>query len=84
MMNDPPLRARYEFLRTESHTMPYTPTLEPFLALAAAHPAALVPITRTLVGDTLTPVSAFARLQAGPPRRFLVRERRGGRACRPL
>lgn len=43
--------------------MAYRPTFEEFSRLAAEY--SLVPVTRTLLSDTLTPVSAFARLEPG-------------------
>jgi anthranilate synthase component 1 len=41
--------------------MRYRPSLEEFLELARRH--SLVPVYRQLVGDTLTPVTAFCKLQ---------------------
>src|SRR5262245_45249660 len=43
--------------------MQYLPTFEQFVELA--RDASLVPIYRQLVGDTLTPVSAFCKIQEG-------------------
>jgi anthranilate synthase component 1 len=43
--------------------MPYYPTLEEFAELARG--ASVVPVYRQLVGDTLTPVSAFCKIQEG-------------------
>jgi anthranilate synthase component 1 len=43
--------------------MRYLPSLEEFLELA--RDASLVPVYRQLVGDTLTPVSAFCKIQEG-------------------
>jgi anthranilate synthase component 1 len=43
--------------------MRYRPTLDEFLKLARKH--SLVPIYRQLVGDTLTPVTAFCKIQDG-------------------
>jgi anthranilate synthase component 1 len=43
--------------------MRYRPTLEEFLELARG--ASVVPVYRQLVGDTLTPVSAFCKIQEG-------------------
>jgi anthranilate synthase component 1 len=43
--------------------MRYYPSFEEFEALARA--ASLVPVYRQLVGDTLTPVSAFCKIQEG-------------------
>jgi anthranilate synthase component 1 len=43
--------------------MRYHPSLEEFIELARA--ASLVPVYRQLVGDTLTPVSAFCKIQEG-------------------
>jgi anthranilate synthase component 1 len=43
--------------------MPYHPGLPEFLELARH--ASLVPVYRQLVGDTLTPVSAFCKIQEG-------------------
>src|ERR1700736_5758146 len=41
----------------------HRPTLAEFLELARAH--SLVPVYRQLVGDTLTPVTAFGKIQEG-------------------
>src|SRR5437016_13094048 len=41
----------------------HRPSLAEFQGLAAAH--SLVPVYRQLVGDTLTPVTAFCMLQEG-------------------
>src|SRR5437899_13034697 len=43
--------------------MGYRPELDEFLELARRH--SLVPVYRQLVGDTLTPVSAFCKIQEG-------------------
>lgn len=43
--------------------MRYRPTLEEFVELARG--ASLVPVYRQLIGDTLTPVSAFCKIQDG-------------------
>jgi anthranilate synthase component 1 len=43
--------------------MRYRPSLQEFIALAAG--ASLVPVYRQLTGDTLTPVSAFCKIQEG-------------------
>src|SRR5215831_18951317 len=43
--------------------MRYRPTLEEFVELSRH--ASLVPVYRQLVGDTLTPVSAFCKIQEG-------------------
>src|SRR3954470_20119960 len=43
--------------------MRYRPTFEEFVRLATG--ANLVPVYRQLIGDTLTPVSAFCKLQEG-------------------
>jgi anthranilate synthase component 1 len=43
--------------------MPYYPSFDEFAELAAG--ASLVPVYRQLVGDTLTPVSAFCKIQEG-------------------
>src|SRR3954454_6484921 len=43
--------------------MRYRPTPQQFLELARGH--SLVPICRQLVGDTLTPVTAFRAIQDG-------------------
>ncbi|MCW8130323.1 MAG: anthranilate synthase component I [Planctomycetota bacterium] len=42
--------------------MNVAPDLETFKALAAKHPGRLVPVSRTFLADTLTPVAAFRRL----------------------
>src|SRR5438477_3601071 len=41
----------------------HRPSLAEFQGLAAAH--SLVPVYRQLVGDTLTPVTAFGKIQEG-------------------
>src|SRR5947209_15336240 len=43
--------------------MVYRPTFEEFAELARH--ASLVPVYRQLIGDTLTPVSAFCKIQEG-------------------
>src|SRR6266849_3207643 len=43
--------------------MHYRPTFDEFAALARE--ASLVPVYRQLIGDTLTPVSAFCKIQEG-------------------
>jgi len=43
--------------------MPYRPTFDEFAGLA--RDASVVPVYRQLVGDTLTPVSAFCKIQEG-------------------
>src|SRR5262245_15565599 len=43
--------------------MPYFPQFEQFAELARTH--SVVPVYRQLTGDTLTPVSAFCKLQEG-------------------
>jgi anthranilate synthase component 1 len=43
--------------------MRYLPTLEEFVELA--RDASVVPVYRQLIGDTLTPVSAFCKIQEG-------------------
>ncbi|OAI44801.1 anthranilate synthase [Planctomycetaceae bacterium SCGC AG-212-F19] len=43
--------------------MRYRPTFDEFAALAKNH--SLVPVYRQLIGDTLTPVSAFCKIQEG-------------------
>jgi anthranilate synthase component 1 len=43
--------------------MQYRPTLDEFLELASDH--SLVPVYRQLIGDTLTPVTAFCKIQEG-------------------
>src|SRR6266550_1054320 len=43
--------------------MPHRPTFDEFAALARDH--TVVPVYRQLTGDTLTPVSAFCKLQEG-------------------
>src|SRR5438270_12686691 len=43
--------------------MHYRPTFEEFAALARE--ASVVPVYRQLIGDTLTPVSAFCKIQEG-------------------
>src|SRR5262249_8531316 len=41
----------------------HRPTFEEFAALAAGH--TVVPVYRQLIGDTLTPVTAFCKVQGG-------------------
>src|SRR5437870_13231546 len=43
--------------------MPHSPTFEEFAALARSH--SVVPVYRQLTGDTLTPVTAFCKMQEG-------------------
>src|SRR5579862_6257858 len=43
--------------------MRYRPTLEEFVELARG--VSVVPVYRQLIGDTLTPVSAFLKIQQG-------------------
>jgi anthranilate synthase component I len=43
--------------------MPHRPTFDEFAALARTH--SVVPVYRQLTGDTLTPVSAFCKVQEG-------------------
>ena len=43
--------------------MPHRPTFDEFAALAREH--TVVPVYRQLTGDTLTPVSAFCKIQEG-------------------
>src|SRR5216684_5467290 len=43
--------------------MHYRPTFDEFAALA--RDASVVPVYRQLIGDTLTPVSAFCKIQEG-------------------
>src|SRR3954451_3493634 len=43
--------------------MPHFPSFDEFAALARTH--SVVPVYRRLTGDTLTPVSAFCKLQEG-------------------
>jgi anthranilate synthase component 1 len=47
--------------------MRYRPTFEEFVELtrSAVAPVGLVPVYRQLIGDTLTPVSAFCKIQEG-------------------
>src|SRR5437868_257504 len=45
--------------------MRYRPTFEEFVDLARGH--SLVPVYRQLVGDTLTPVTAFCKVQVEGP-----------------
>ena len=47
--------------------MRYRPTFEEFVDLtrSSAGPVGLVPVYRQLIGDTLTPVSAFCKIQEG-------------------
>src|SRR3984957_10949764 len=43
--------------------MPHRPTFDEFVALARDH--TVVPVYRRLTGDTLTPVSAFRKIEEG-------------------
>src|SRR6266849_10229470 len=43
--------------------MRYRPSLDEFMELSRT--ASLVPVYRQLIGDTLTPVSAFCKIQEG-------------------
>ena len=43
--------------------MPHRPTFDEFAALARDH--TVVPVYRQLTGDTLTPVTAFCKVQEG-------------------
>src|SRR5215211_8565718 len=43
--------------------MPHRPTFDEFAALARDH--TVVPVYRRLTGDTLTPVTAFCKIQEG-------------------
>src|SRR5215468_7422156 len=43
--------------------MPHRPTFDQFADLARTH--TVVPVYRQLTGDTLTPVSAFCKIQEG-------------------
>jgi len=47
--------------------MRHRPSFEEFVALtrSSAEPVGLVPVYRQLIGDTLTPVSAFCKIQEG-------------------
>ncbi|MEZ6072348.1 MAG: hypothetical protein R3C10_19330 [Pirellulales bacterium] len=56
------------------------PDLDTFHKLA--HGVELVPVYRRLMSDTLTPVSAFQKIDAGV--RVLIRERDRWREGRPL
>ena len=42
--------------------MSTTPDLESFKKISAQHPGKLIPVSRTFLADTLTPVAAFRRL----------------------
>src|SRR6266542_1440354 len=53
---------RRRFTRRTS-IMRYHPSFEEFEKLAARH--TMVPVYRQLIGDTLTPVSAFCKVQEG-------------------
>jgi anthranilate synthase component 1 len=53
-----------------------TPSLRDFQKLARAH--SLVPVTRTVVADLETPVSAFLRVAAAEPEAFLLESVEGG------
>ena len=55
---------------------PVLPAYEQFEKLAAQFNR--VPLVATLVCDDMTPVSAFARLQADSPRAFLLESVVGG------
>jgi anthranilate synthase component 1 len=43
--------------------MRYFPSFQEFVELAGGH--SVVPVYRQLIGDTLTPVSAFCKVQEG-------------------
>src|SRR5487761_855392 len=47
--------------------MRYRPSFEEFVELihSSSAPVGLVPVYRQLIGDTLTPVSAFCKIQEG-------------------
>jgi anthranilate synthase component 1 len=53
-----------------------TPSLRDFQRLAREH--SLVPVTRTVVADLETPVSAFLRVAANEPEAFLLESVEGG------
>jgi anthranilate synthase component 1 len=55
---------------------PIAPTFDRFEELARSFNS--VPLVATLIGDDLTPLSAFARLQADSPRAFLLESVVGG------
>jgi len=59
-----------------SNRTPTTPSLREFQRLARAH--TLVPVTRTVVADLETPVSAFLRVAAKEPEAFLLESVEGG------
>ena len=61
--------------------MRYRPTFEEFVELATD--ASLVPVYRQLIGDTLTPVTAFCKIQEGDWA-FLFESVVGGERARPL
>src|SRR5207237_1592985 len=67
VMGAPKLYAgRYEppnHLTTQPPAMRYRPTFDEFADLARG--ASVVPVYRQLIGDTLTPVSAFCKVQEG-------------------
>jgi anthranilate synthase component 1 len=53
-------------------------SFEEFEKAARAHPGALVPVSRELLADTLTPVAAFLRLRARSREAFLLESVEGG------
>jgi anthranilate synthase component 1 len=55
---------------------PTTPSLRDFQRLAKTH--SLVPVTRSIVADLETPVSAFLRVAAEEPEAFLLESVEGG------
>ena len=53
-------------------------TIDDFMAIARAHPGAMIPVYRELLEDTLTPVVAFLRLRARSRSAFLLESVEGG------
>ena len=55
-----------------------TPSLEEFRALAAEH--RVVPVTRRVLADSETPVSAYRKLAGDRPGTFLLESAENGRS----
>jgi anthranilate synthase component I len=62
--------------------MSLTPDLKTFSELAAKHPGKLIPIARTFLADSLTPVAAFRRMPPSPYAFLLESVERGERIGR--
>ena len=62
--------------------MSLTPDLKTFCELAAKHPGKLIPVARTFLADSLTPVAAFRRMPPSPYAFLLESVERGERIGR--